>query len=222
MSRLESRDCGFNELGSRAICLTYLKSRQAIEGQSNPPTGTYRLPKLSGLASVIQYGRGRRPLQAPARPPNATESRLGYRQRVTKCINRYRLYVKNASSSVPERGVRREIRHSGGRGLNSPAQKDLRLSLLQMTRWVNTLRNQYPVLDAWTECDALPRRSASETVCWASKKQFQLSVSGSPCQSLASSDRPPNNGQIDQRCRSDPDRCQPGPMATFYCRSRRA
>jgi len=123
MSRLEFRDRGFNELGSRAICLTYLKSRQAIEGQSNPPTGTYRLPKLSGLASVIQYGRGRRPLQAPARPPNATESRLGHRQRVTKCINRYRLYVKNASSSVPERGVRREIRYSGGRGLNSPAQK---------------------------------------------------------------------------------------------------
>jgi len=65
-----------------------------------------------------------------------------------------------------------------------------------MTRWVTTLRNQYPVLDAWTECDAFPRRSASETVCWANKKQFQLSVSGSPCQNLASSDRPPNNGQI--------------------------
>jgi hypothetical protein len=39
MSGLEFRDRGFNELGSRAICLAYLKSRHAIEGQSNSPTG---------------------------------------------------------------------------------------------------------------------------------------------------------------------------------------
>ena len=39
MSGLEFRACGFNELGSRAISLAYLKSRHAIKGQSNSPTG---------------------------------------------------------------------------------------------------------------------------------------------------------------------------------------
>src|SRR5262249_51934612 len=70
------------------------------KGNQIPRRGTYRLPIPSSLASVVQYGRGRRPLQAPGAPPNATESRPGYRQRVTKCINRYRLIIINASSSV--------------------------------------------------------------------------------------------------------------------------
>jgi len=39
MSGPEFRNCGFNELGSRAGRLAYLKSRHAIKGQSNSPTG---------------------------------------------------------------------------------------------------------------------------------------------------------------------------------------
>src|SRR6516165_4532753 len=38
-------DCGFSERGSRAICLAHLKSRHAIEGQSNSPTGDVSVAK---------------------------------------------------------------------------------------------------------------------------------------------------------------------------------
>src|SRR5271167_75059 len=99
MSGLEFRSCGFNELSSPAISLAYLESRHAIKGQSNSPTGDVSVaeneqPRLSRAVRA-------RPstVTAPA-PPNATESRLGYRQRVTKCINKYRLFIKNASSSA--------------------------------------------------------------------------------------------------------------------------
>ena len=54
MSALESRDCGFNKLGSD-ICLAYFKSRHAIEGQSNSPTGDVPVaeteqPRLDGAS----------------------------------------------------------------------------------------------------------------------------------------------------------------------------
>jgi hypothetical protein len=82
--------------------LAYLKSRHAIEGQSDSPTGD---------VSVAETERPRLGHPVRARPstvtgtraaPNATKSRPGYRQRVTKCIDEYRLYAKNASSSVLE------------------------------------------------------------------------------------------------------------------------
>jgi hypothetical protein len=54
MSALEFRDRGFNEPGS-AIRLAYLKSRHAIEGQSNSPTGDVPVaeteqPRLGGAS----------------------------------------------------------------------------------------------------------------------------------------------------------------------------
>jgi len=45
MSCFKCRDCGFSELGSRAICLAYLRSRHAIEGQSSSPTGDVSVSK---------------------------------------------------------------------------------------------------------------------------------------------------------------------------------
>ena len=45
MPGFKFRDCGFSELGSRAICLAYLRSRHAIEGQSNSPTGDVSVAK---------------------------------------------------------------------------------------------------------------------------------------------------------------------------------
>ena len=45
MSGVKFRDCGFSERGSRAICLAHLKSRHAIEGQSNSPTGDVSVAK---------------------------------------------------------------------------------------------------------------------------------------------------------------------------------
>jgi hypothetical protein len=127
MSGFEFRNCGFNGLGSRATNLAYLKSRHAIKGQSiKSPTGD--VP----VAETEQPRLGRairaRPstLQAPAPPPNATESRPGYRQRVTKCINKYRLCTKNASSSTLERAVWRAIRHSKGRDFDVAHQRHSR------------------------------------------------------------------------------------------------
>src|SRR6516164_3070105 len=66
MSRLEFRDRGFNELASRAICLAYLKSRHAIEGQSSSPTGD---------VSVAETERPRLGRPVRARPSTVTSNR---------------------------------------------------------------------------------------------------------------------------------------------------
>jgi len=66
MSRPEFRDRGFNELGSPAIFLAYLKSRHAIEGQSNSPTGD---------VSVAEKERPRLGRPVRARPSTVTGNR---------------------------------------------------------------------------------------------------------------------------------------------------
>ena len=115
-----------------AALFVWLTSRVGTQSKGNqiPRQETYRLPKPSSLASVVQYRRGRRSLQAPVPPPNATESRPGYRQRVTKCINKYQLCTKNASS---DQGVWRENSSFQRTMLNLPGQRDLRYILLQVT-----------------------------------------------------------------------------------------
>ena len=66
MSGLEFRDRGFNQVHSRAICLAYLKSRHAIEGQSNSPTGDV------SVAETEQTRLGR---AVQARPSTVTDTR---------------------------------------------------------------------------------------------------------------------------------------------------
>ena len=56
MAGVKFRDCGLGELGSRAISLAYLRSRHAIEGQSNSPTGDVSVAKTEQprLGGAIQ------------------------------------------------------------------------------------------------------------------------------------------------------------------------
>jgi hypothetical protein len=87
MCRLEFRDRGFNEPGSCAICLAYLKSRHAIEGQSVSPTGE---------VSVAETERPRLGRPVRARPSTVTGNRLapkcdGVAARLSPARNQIRL-----------------------------------------------------------------------------------------------------------------------------------
>lgn len=66
VSRIEFRDRSFSELGRRPICLAYLKSRHAIEGQSDSPTGD---------VSVAETERPRLGHPVRARPSTVTGTR---------------------------------------------------------------------------------------------------------------------------------------------------
>ena len=83
--------CAVGQFDSRL-----LKNDALSRGNRIPRQGTYRLPESSGLAYGKQLEHGRRPLQAAAPSPNATKSRPGYRQRVTKCKNIYP-YVRKSN-----------------------------------------------------------------------------------------------------------------------------
>ena len=66
MAALEFRNRGFNALGSRALCVAYLKGRHAIEGQSNSPTGD---------VPVAETERPRLGCAVRARPSTVTDTR---------------------------------------------------------------------------------------------------------------------------------------------------
>src|SRR6516225_528821 len=112
MSRLEFRDRGFNELGSRAICLAYLKSRHAIEGQSSSPTGD---------VSVAETERPRLGRPVRARPSTVTSNRPAPKcDGVTAWLSPARNqmyetninYISRMQAVLCSSGARREMRHS--------------------------------------------------------------------------------------------------------------
>ena len=122
MSGLEFRSRGLNECRSRTICLASLKSRHAIKGQSNSPTGD---------VSVAETEQPRLGRAVWARPSTVTGSRFapkcdGVAARLSPARNQMYQQVSIMHQKCKQfyPGVKRWVRNSSSNGrLNLPPRE---------------------------------------------------------------------------------------------------